>query len=229
MSSQTDDQNERKLFVNGGMLRVQPTHEIEAFEKETLDNMERDGLRDTQFVLSDPKDQQRADSLRWKDKLLHFEIPQTSPAETYEAVLDSLAGFVRCSNACAHYQQVAAAKGVEFHFGQQGAVESLVKAQSTIETSKEKVTGLKTKDGVTHNADVVVVAGKVLISTVFAHSLTGDSWLLFHAGPSHLEQPPRIIIWQFSNLQDRSERYEALGKIFPRKVPRDYVEECSSR
>ncbi|OQD75433.1 hypothetical protein PENDEC_c007G04063 [Penicillium decumbens] len=158
MSSQTDDQNERKLFVNGGMLRVQPTHEIEAFEKETLENMERDGLRDTQFVLSDPKDQQRADSLRWKDKLLHFEIPQTSPAETYEAVLDSLAGFVRCSNACAHYQQVAAAKGVEFHFGQQGAVESLMKAQSTIETSKEKVTGLKTKDGVTHNADVVVVA-----------------------------------------------------------------------
>lgn len=168
-SSQTDDRNERKLYVNSGMLRVQPTREMEALEKETLENMERDGLRHTQFVKSNPEDQQRADSLGWKAKLLSFEIPQTSPPDSYEAVLDSLAGFVRCSNACAHYQEVAAAKGVKFHFGQQGAVESLVKVQSTTESGKEKITGVKTKDGVIHSADAVVVAGNVLRSTEFVH------------------------------------------------------------
>jgi sarcosine oxidase/L-pipecolate oxidase len=189
MSSQSDDRNECALFVNSGMLRVQPTYEMEALEKETLENMERDGLRDTQFLKSDPEDQRRADSLGWKAKLLNFEIPQTSPAESYEAVLDSLAGFVRCSDACAHYQGLAVAKGVEFHFGQQGAVESLVKVQSAIETGKEKITGLKTQDGVIHDANIVVVAGKVSMSTGFVHLPTDDSWVFFDAGSSRLEQP----------------------------------------
>lgn len=165
ISCQTEDRNERKLFVNSGMLRVQPTREMEALEKETLENMEREGFRQTQFVKSNLEDQQRADSLGWKAKLLSFEIPQTSPPDSYEAVLDSLAGFVRCSNACAHYQEVAAAKGVKFHFGQQGAVESLVNVQSTTESGKKKITGLKTKDGVIHSAEAVVVAGNVLRST----------------------------------------------------------------
>lgn len=162
-SQETPDSDEKKLFVNSGMLRVQPSDHLEALEKETLANMERDGFRSAQFVKSSAEDQQRAESLGWKDKLLEFEIPESSPRTSYEAVLDSLAGFVRCSNACAHYQKLAASKGVQFHFGKEaGAVESLVKEASTVEPTKSKVTGLKTKDGVVHRADVVVVAGKEL-------------------------------------------------------------------
>lgn len=114
-SEQSDLSNDQRIFVGSGMLRVQPSDVLGALEKETLANMERDGLRDTQFVKSKPEDRRRAEQLGWKDKLLDFEIPQSSPASTYEAVLDSLAGFVRCSNACAYYQQIAADKGVEFH------------------------------------------------------------------------------------------------------------------
>lgn len=160
-SQQAPASEEKRLFVNSGMLRVQPTDHLGALEKETLANMERDGFRDTQFVKSNAEDQRRADRLGWKDKLLDFAIPDASPASSYEAVLDSTAGFVRCSNACAHYQKVAASKGVHFHFGQErGAVKSLVKEPSAAEPDKVKVTGLKTEDGVFHKADVVVVAGK---------------------------------------------------------------------
>ena len=152
---------DEKLFVNSGMLRVQPSDHLGALEKETLANMERDGLRDTQFVKSNSEDRSRAHERGWDDKLLEFNIPNHSARETYEAVLDSLAGFVRCSAACAHYQKVAAAKGVEFCFGpQEGTFDSFMEAESALEPGKKKVVGLRTKDGIVHDADVVVVAGK---------------------------------------------------------------------
>ncbi|KAL1626668.1 hypothetical protein SLS54_002831 [Diplodia seriata] len=46
----------RDLFVECGMLRVQPTVALGALEKETLANMDRAGLRDTQFVESNAAD-----------------------------------------------------------------------------------------------------------------------------------------------------------------------------
>ncbi|KAJ5822420.1 FAD dependent oxidoreductase [Penicillium robsamsonii] len=157
-STEQDNGRDVGLFVNSGMLRIQPSDLLATLEKETLANMEYDGLRDTQFVKSDPADCERADKLGWKDKILSFHIPNSAES-TYEAVLDSLAGFMRCSNACAHYQKVAVDKGVKFCFGLEGAVDYLVKVESKLEPSKEKVTGLKTQDGVVHHADSVVVAG----------------------------------------------------------------------
>ncbi|EKV04950.1 hypothetical protein PDIG_86140 [Penicillium digitatum PHI26] len=158
-STEQDDDRNVGLFVNSRMLRIQPSDQLDALEKETLANMQRAGLRDTQFVKSDPADCKRAEKLGWKDKILNFHIPESE--STYEAVLDSLAGFVRCSNACAQYQKVAANKGVKFHLGpRQGAVDYLVKVKSDREPTKDKVTGLKTKDGVIHDADAVVVADK---------------------------------------------------------------------
>ncbi|KAL4787736.1 FAD dependent oxidoreductase [Aspergillus varians] len=151
--------DERKLFISSGMLRVQPSDSLGALERETLANMERDGLRDTQFVKGDEEDRQRAERLGWGGKLLEFGIPGSEPARHYEAVLDSLAGFMRCSEACAYYQKVAEEKGVVFRFGsEEGAVDGLVKSEVSGETGKEKVTGVRTKDGKIHHADVVVVA-----------------------------------------------------------------------
>lgn len=156
----SSDISDKRLFVNSGMLRVQPSDHLATLEKETLANMQRDGFRDTQFVESDSADCERAEKLGWKHKLLHFKIPD-SPEKSYEAVLDSLAGFLRCSNACDHYREVAVAKGVKFYLGaEDGAVESLVKVASTVEANKEKISGLKTKGGAIHQADVVVVAGR---------------------------------------------------------------------
>lgn len=154
---------DNSLFVKSGMLRVQSSDHLDLLEEETLANMTRDGLRDTQFVQSKPADCDRAHSMGWQDKLLSYEMPHQSSQskKKYEAVLDSLAGFIRCSTACAYYQKIAAAKGVEFCFGpQEGALNTLVKEESTLEPGKKKVSGLRTKDGKVHTADTVVVAGE---------------------------------------------------------------------
>ncbi|KAI1140083.1 nucleotide-binding domain-containing protein [Hypoxylon sp. FL0543] len=152
------DVGQGDLFVNCGMLRVQPSDQLGALEKETLANMEREGLRDTQFVKSDPKDRERARTVGWDSKLLDFEIPGEYPRKYFEAVLDSLAGYTKSSEACAHVQKFAEAQGVKFRFGhEKGMFDSLV--EETIPTSSQKrAIGLRTKDGVFHKANVVVIA-----------------------------------------------------------------------
>lgn len=159
----TDKVNDdHRLFVKSGMLRVQSSDHLDPLEKETLANMTRDGLRDTQFVKSEPIDRERARIMGWEDKILDFEMPhQSSSSEgNYEAVLDSLAGFVRCSAACVHYLKNAAAKGVEFCFGREGGAFDSFVEESTSQPGKKRVSGLKTKDGKIHRADTVVVAGE---------------------------------------------------------------------
>lgn len=152
------------------MLRVQPTAELDPLERETLSNFERDGLRDTQFVKSDPIDRARAAERGWERKLLDFEIPQASPAQTYEAVLDSTAGFTKCSEACAYFYKLALQQGVEFHFGsEKGAFDSIVEEIDSPSHLKKAV-GVKTKDGVLHKADVVAICG---LHTPFCHYLRG--------------------------------------------------------
>lgn len=154
---ESEKREQDELFVGCGMLRVQPTEELGDLEKETLANMEREGLRHTQFVKSNQSDRDRAVSTGWDSKLLDFAIPDDS-SRSFEAVLDSLAGFTRCSDACSHFQKVATAKGVKFRLGPQaGAFDSLVEEDIPTSTHKRAL-GLKTKDGTFHKADVVVIA-----------------------------------------------------------------------
>lgn len=172
------------------MLRVQPAEELSQLEQETLSNMERDGLRDTQFVLSDATDRQRATEHGWKAKLLEFKIfdedeERLNEGSTYEAVLDSLAGFTRCGGACAYYQKAAEREGVQFRFGpQEGTFQSLI--EDSTRDGKRLAVGLRTKDGKAHEADVVVVAGEYL-SLITRNSLTLNlsplSRLKFHTNP----------------------------------------------
>ncbi|TQV93050.1 FAD dependent oxidoreductase [Cordyceps javanica] len=145
--------SDAELFVPSGMLRVQPSEELGALEKETLANMERDGIRDTQFLKSLVEDRQRAKAGGWDAKLLDFPIPDSSDARTYEAVLDSLGGFMRCSNACLYFHKLASSIGVQFIFGNEhGAVESILEEAVG---NEKKAVGVKTKDGVTHKADLI--------------------------------------------------------------------------
>lgn len=143
------------------MLRVQPSDELGALEKETLANMKRDGIRETQFVKSLVEDRERAKIEGWDAKLLEFPIPDSNDGRTYEAVLDSLGGFMRCSSACLYFHKLAVSKGVKFIFGNEhGAVESIVEQAVG---DKKKAVGVKTRDGNAHKADVVAVAGKPLV------------------------------------------------------------------
>lgn len=162
-----------KLFVDCGMLRVQPSEHLAIPEEETLASLKRDGLRHTQFVKNNTDDHWRAAELGWAAKLLDFGIP-AEPDKLFEAVLDSLSGFVKCSEACAYLQSKASSQGVKFRFGNgKGRCDSLV-----LDTRSEgavgdirKVVGVKTRDGTVHTCDTVVVAGKICLQLIL-HGLS---------------------------------------------------------
>lgn len=169
-----------ELFVDCGMLRVQPSDELGQLEKETLASMERDGLRYAQFVKSDPNDTQRAAKLGWESKLLDFGIPGES-GKSFEAVLDSLSGFVKCSEACAYLQSKASSHGVKFQFGQEaGQCESLVLDGdlSSGNSSARRVVGIRTRDGTVHRSDTVVIAGKIFPQVMLYGALIMPSWII---------------------------------------------------
>ena len=153
-----------ELFVGCGMLRVQPSDHLAQLELETLTSMEKDGLRSAQFVKSDTDDRQRATSLGWEAKLLDFGIPSET-GKSFEAVLDSLSGFVKCSEACAYLQKKALSQGVSFRFGkEEGRCDSLVfdTEPGSRDVKIRKVIGIKTGDGIVHNSNTVVIAGKII-------------------------------------------------------------------
>ncbi|PHH65542.1 hypothetical protein CDD82_1662 [Ophiocordyceps australis] len=135
------------------MLRVQPSDTLSSLELETLANMARDGLGDLQFVASNAQDVERALGQGWAAKLLEF---RNQDGKVFEAVLDSMAGYTRCGEACAYFQRLAAAQGVVFRFGsQEGCFDALITEQ---QDKGEKATGIVTKDGKKHFADTVVIA-----------------------------------------------------------------------
>ncbi|CAH0022028.1 unnamed protein product [Clonostachys rhizophaga] len=148
--------SEFNLFQSCGMLRVQPTDQLDTLERETLESLKSEGHRDAQFVKGDSQDRERAMESGWDKKLLDFTIPETSPPRTFEAVLDSLAGFTQCSQACAYVHGRAVEEGVTFHLGpEQGKFDGLVVEDTG---SSKRAVGLKTKDGSIHKADTVVSA-----------------------------------------------------------------------
>ncbi|KAF2010002.1 FAD dependent oxidoreductase [Aaosphaeria arxii CBS 175.79] len=145
------------LFVPCCMLRVQPSSSLGALEMETLASMERDGVRDTQFVKGDPKDCRRAADRGLQHKLLDYFIPDDPEHLPFEAVLDSLAGFTRCADGCNYFRRVAEREGVVFSLGpEQGRFASLI--EETLNSGKKRAIGFMTADQRSHYVDTVVVA-----------------------------------------------------------------------
>ena len=164
------------------MLRVQPSAELGALEKETLANMERDGLRHTQFVKSLQADRTRAEETGWAHKLLDF---RTKEGSVLEAVLDSTAGYIKCSAACAHFQKLASDVGVKFQFGAE-AKGVVVTETSQNDGDKPKAIGLELKDGAIHYADIVVVAGECG---------GGADRTMFRGSGSHVPKVAKALIY----------------------------------
>ncbi|ORY71122.1 FAD dependent oxidoreductase [Pseudomassariella vexata] len=120
-----------KLWWKSGFLRLSTTGELGEFELKTLRNMEREGIRDTQF--------------RSDDTAERFGV--------HKAVLDSTAGFVEAYKSCAFALCLAKKAGVKFILHpMQGKVVSL-------DVTQEGKPAIKTADGLTHEGDLVVVAG----------------------------------------------------------------------
>jgi sarcosine oxidase / L-pipecolate oxidase len=154
------------IYSECGMLRVQPScHGLGLVEQETLESMTSEGLRETQFSSIDPEDVERAKRLGWSHKLIEFHRSPHSQDDDdrqsppWAAVLDSTAGFVKSSDACAFLAFKARERGVKFVLGPAaGCFTSLLERQT--EGGRKRAEGIRTKDGKEHKADLVVIAGK---------------------------------------------------------------------
>ncbi|KAF3008257.1 hypothetical protein E8E14_000735 [Neopestalotiopsis sp. 37M] len=227
---QMNQKHQKDFFVESGMLRVQPSDELGLLERETLASLARDGLRHTQFVKSDAGDRQRAEKLGWGDKLLDFDIPDEED-KTFEAVLDSISGFVKCSDSCAHFYKRAVDLGVDFQFGpNKGSFDSLVLETVSPDTKKadhKKAIGIKTKDAIFHQSDVVVIAGgsystQILPELSYHLESSAGSIVTFHIDPDNEELWSKyapenfpVMTWK-STPRDRNGKDTGSVYVFPR-------------
>lgn len=144
----------RKILDPTGLIRLDSTKENSEAEKHTLASFEKSGLRHTQFDIKVPEDVARAEATGWGHKLNPANIQNNSYLKQLSGVLDSTSGVLHAYNACIYVNQKLRSLGVNFVTGEQGEVTSLITKENDIDT----VTGIKTKDGELHYADLVIAA-----------------------------------------------------------------------
>ncbi|KAI1097390.1 FAD dependent oxidoreductase [Jackrogersella minutella] len=141
---------DRKLWWNVGMLRMSSEPELGAFEITTLENMEREGIRESQFRTDDDADISRANEQGWAHKLDPCRRQQR--LGTHKAVLDSTAGFVYAYKSCAWAQHLAKNAGVKM-------VLDPLRGKVVDITTQDNHPVAHTADGLERSADLIVVAG----------------------------------------------------------------------
>ncbi|GJN72460.1 L-saccharopine oxidase [Purpureocillium lilacinum] len=135
------------LFINNGCLTMTSGSEMDQFERETIQNMERVGLRDTQLNLNDPSDVARARDSGFGFVVDAFNIKNKS------ALLDTRSGFVYADKACHFALHKVQKLGVELVLGgSKGTFAGLL--QDAGSTTK----GVLTADGKAHKAELTIMA-----------------------------------------------------------------------
>ncbi|KAH6638583.1 FAD dependent oxidoreductase [Truncatella angustata] len=143
----------RKLWWNCGYLRMSETAEYDEFELTTLENMKKEGIRESQFMVDDASDVERAKQLGWGPKL--DPCRRVERLGVHKAVLDASGGFVVAYKSCAWAQHLARKAGVKL----------------ILHPSRGKVVDLGTRDGRPRleTADKQVYAGDLVI-------VSGGGW-----------------------------------------------------
>ncbi|RFU29745.1 hypothetical protein B7463_g6601, partial [Scytalidium lignicola] len=139
-----------KVWNNCGFLRLSADEKLSDHEKSTLANLTADGLRETQYIIGDPRDEARAKVKGWDKKFDAFK--RKDRGQSLVGVLDTTAGFVEASKACLWALHLVRKAGVKCVLGNEvGRFASFLK-------DKGRTVGLKTADGLEHKADLVVLA-----------------------------------------------------------------------
>ncbi|ETS86652.1 hypothetical protein PFICI_00480 [Pestalotiopsis fici W106-1] len=136
-----------KLFVNNGTVTMTSGLELDQFEKDTLESMERMGLRDTQINLHDLEHVQRAQAKGFGFAVNAFDIKNIS------STLDVQSGFVYADRACHFARHKSESLGVKFVLGSPQGVFS-----SFLENAQGHIAGVKTADGASHAAELTIMA-----------------------------------------------------------------------
>ncbi|OQD74928.1 hypothetical protein PENDEC_c009G00674 [Penicillium decumbens] len=112
-------------------------------------------FRNLQFIKDSPEDEKRAQSLgpEWGKKYHLFDNHRGGRTNGF---LDAGSGITLADKACVYARHLCQKAGVKFVLGRpQGELQDLIVDKSG---SSKRVTGIKTCDGLTHSADLVVVA-----------------------------------------------------------------------
>lgn len=140
-----------QIWNNCGFLRLSADGKLSDHEKSTLANLTAQGLRDTQYIIGNTKDEERARTKGWHKKF--DAMKRKERGQSLVGVLDTTAGFVDASKACTWVLHLARNAGVKFVLGNEvGRFEALVKENG-------RTVGLRTADGLKHKADLVIIAG----------------------------------------------------------------------
>ncbi|KAL1734036.1 FAD dependent oxidoreductase-domain-containing protein [Schizophyllum commune] len=136
---------EMTIFHECGVVRIphHPTAPVTEFEKEGMKTLS-DEQRYKHYILSSEEDKKRAKDAGLLERLTVFKWDG-------DGVLDMTGGYTVADKACAYAQYLCIKAGVKFVFGEAGKVINLVKEEG-------KVVGVKTADGQTHRADIVILA-----------------------------------------------------------------------
>ncbi|CUM66169.1 uncharacterized protein PRCAT00003827001 [Priceomyces carsonii] len=160
---QTLSSEEKSRFIDDdlelirltGGLRVGNLQEPSLVEVDNLKGFEELGLRDTQFDLSSEKDLLRAKLLGWDKKLdIIRDLKARNKVTTVSGTLDGITRILKADKALFYVKILLEKAGVIFHYGDEGTFSELIYD----DRNKSVVRGIRTANGSTHSADVVIVS-----------------------------------------------------------------------
>ncbi|KAF4466387.1 sarcosine oxidase [Fusarium albosuccineum] len=134
------------LWVNNGDLSCTDADSLPEFEKATIENMDKAGYRDTQLINNNEHHLRLAKERGIAPRLQPF-------SQKLLAVLDTTGGTALADKACRFALHKAKRLGVNLILDPKAG-----NVVSTVEGPGSKVTGVRTADGKTHGAALVIVA-----------------------------------------------------------------------
>ncbi|KAL3476717.1 FAD dependent oxidoreductase [Aspergillus californicus] len=198
---------EDELLTVCGLYNLADGADMIDFYKTSLDAVERTapkGFSDLQFIKGNANDEERAKRLApvWGKKYHLFDHFKDGATNGF---LDAASGVTLADKACVYARHLCEKAGVKFVLGRpQGELEQLITVQSG---SSKKVTGIRTRDGKSHFADLVVVACGPWTAQVVpeAHRSVEATMgtLMFVDVPEHRKDirekfhPSNMPIWRF--------------------------------
>ncbi|OJJ31433.1 hypothetical protein ASPWEDRAFT_141671 [Aspergillus wentii DTO 134E9] len=148
---------EDKLLTLCGVYHLADGKEMIGRYVENLNVMEKTApsFRDLQFIKDSPQDEDRAKALgpEWEKKYHLFDKFRNGRTNGF---LDAGSGITLADKACTYARHLCEQAGVKFILGRpHGELDQLIINKSG---SSKRVSGIKTRDGQSHFADLVIVA-----------------------------------------------------------------------
>ncbi|EGV60909.1 FAD dependent oxidoreductase [Yamadazyma tenuis] len=141
-----------ELVRMSGAMRLNSTSALSAVELTNLEGFNELGLRDLQYNINSKKDTQRAKLVGLSAKLdVIDDWKQRKKVTTISGTLDGVGRMLKADKACFYVKILLEQQGVKFHYDDAGTFISPI-------TDGCEIKGIKTKDGKSHFADLVIVS-----------------------------------------------------------------------